>query len=472
MNFTNKTSESGWRLDKSLRYHFIGVAGVAMGQAAVDLKTAGFNVTGSDAGVYSPMKELLESGGIVPMSPFAGENVRGADIVIVGNAISRGNPELEEVLNKRMAYVSLPEFLRWGILQSRKNLVITGTHGKTTTTAMIAHILQNGGYTPGYMIGGAPLNFDRGFSSQGDEWFVIEGDEYDIAFFDKRPKFLQYVPYGVIANNLEYDHSDIYGSVEEIKDAFRKLVRIIPENGILAVNGDDGNVMTVVENARCPITTFGLGENNMWTGTLRESALKIFREGALWGETSFKVPGEHNLRNALGAAALLDRAGIPCEVILSGLEGFAGVHRRLEYKGEKGGVIVYDDFAHHPTAVEYSIRAVREMHPGRKVWALFQPRSNTAVTNVFQHEWAEAFSGADYVVIAGLHRLEKIPPERRLNRELLQKELTLRGVKCYLWDTPEQILENIRRELRPREVVLVMSNSDFGGLANKIFTAN
>jgi len=249
----------GWRLRKDIAYHFLGIGGIAMGNAALDLKKAGFQVTGSDAGLYNPMKELLAEGGIQALSPFAPENLPKAGLVIVGNAISRGNAELEEVLNRRLNYTSLPELLRWGILADRKNLVITGTHGKTTTAALTAHILTAAGLNPGYMIGGAPMDFPAGFSSQGREWFVIEGDEYDTAFFDKRPKFLHYLPCGLIINNIEYDHSDIYDNVGQITEAFRKLMRLIPQNGVIAANSDDAGVMEVVQNAPCPVVTFSAG---------------------------------------------------------------------------------------------------------------------------------------------------------------------------------------------------------------------
>ena len=460
--------KSGWNLPPDLKYHFIGIGGVAMGQVAVDLKECGFKVTGSDMGVYSPMKEILEDAGIETMSPFSAENVRDAELVIAGNAISRGNVELEEVLSKRIPYTSMVELVRWGVLQSRKNLVITGTHGKTTTTALTAHILESGGFDPGYMIGGRPFNFDSGFSSKGTEWFAVEGDEYDIAFFDKRPKFLQYLPFGVVINNIEYDHADIYESLEQILDGFRKLMRIVPENGVLVINADDENILQVLSEARCKTVTFGLKAEADFTGRLENGAIEIVKGGQLWGKTGFSLPGEYNLKNALAAAALLDEAGIPEEVILSGLSSFKSVNRRMEFKGEAGGITVYDDFAHHPTAVKAAIGAVKEMHPGRKVRAIFQPRSNTSVTNIYQREWEEAFSQADFVVIAELHRKEKIPAAKRLSRSRIKENLEKQGKPVYLWDTAEIILHQIGEHLRSGEVILVMSNSSFDNLAERL----
>lgn len=468
MIYINNAKKSNWNLPQNLNYHFIGIAGVAMGQVAVDLKKCGYNVTGSDMGVYSPMKEILDGAGIKTMSPFSPDNVNNDGLVIVGNAISRGNAELEEVLSRRIPYTSMVELIRWGVLQSRKNLVVTGTHGKTTTTALTAHILESGGFDPGYMIGGKPFNFDSGFSSKGDEWFVIEGDEYDIAFFDKRPKFLQYLPFGVVINNIEYDHSDIYDSLEQILDGFRKLLRIVPENGILVVNSDDDNLTKVLSEVRCRIVTFGLKPGADFTGSLIDGKIEIINNGTLWGKTAFHLPGEYNLKNALAATALLDAAGIPQDVILSGLASFKSVNRRMEFKGEAGGITVYDDFAHHPTAVAAAITAMKEMHPGRKIWAIFQPRSNTAVTNIYQQEWEEAFGEADSIVIADLHRKEKIPPAKRLSRILIKENLAQQGKPVHLWDNADEILHRIGEHLRHDDVILVMSNSSFDNLAERL----
>ena len=458
----------GWRLPRNLHCHFIGIGGVAMGNVAADMVKNGFKVTGSDAGVYSPMKEFLSEKGIEPLTPFHPDNLQGVDLVVVGNAISRGNPELEEAMRRRMTLISMPELIKWGLLVGRKNLVITGTHGKTTSTAIAAHILKVGGHRPGYLIGGVPEDFDSGFEAGMGEYFVIEGDEYDIAFFDKRPKFLLYAPFGVIINNLEYDHSDIYRNLDEIKDSFRKLVRLIPDNGCLVINGDDKAVEPVVSEARCPVSTFGLGKNNRYIGLTVDGNIRIFHDKALWGECEFPLSGEYNLRNALGAAALLDSVGIDKGEILKGLSGFKGVKRRMESMGEFGGIAVYDDFAHHPTAVQATIQAVKDMHPGRRIWALFQPRSNTCVTNIFQDIWVDAFVEADKVVIAELHRRDKIPPERRLSREDLRDGLTRIGIEAFLWDDADTIVDNIGEYLKQGDIILIMSNSDFGGLGGKM----
>lgn len=439
-----------------------------MGNAAIDLVKAGFKVSGSDQDVYSPMKEFLVEGGISPMTPYAPENLEGKDLLIVGNAISRGNPELEEALRLGIRYVSLPEFLRWGLLVGRKNLVVTGTHGKTTSTALLSHILLSAGLSIGYMIGGMPLNLQSGFSSSPGDYFAIEGDEYDIAYFDKRPKFLQYLPFAVIINNIQFDHGDIYRNLEEIQDGFRKLMRLIPENGLLIVNGDDPNIEPVIGEARCEVITFGMSESNLFTGSIKNGRITVQRGGILWGDFSFAPPGQHNMMNALGVTALVDSLNLDRDSILRGLSGFRGVKRRLELIGDYSGVRIYDDFAHHPSAVRASIDAVRENNPQGRLWAIFQPRSNTSVTNVFQKDWVKAFSQADCAVIADLHRRDSIPVDKRLSRERLQADLGEKGVRTFLWNKTDEIALNIMDELEEGDILLIMSNSDFEGLPHKI----
>ncbi len=452
-----------------LKYHFMGIGGVAMGNLAAAMKRAGFRVSGSDMGVYSPMKEYLAESGIVPLTPYSPDNLAGADLVIVGNAITRGNPELEAMLRRRMTYTSLAEFLRWGLLTGRKNLVITGTHGKTTSAALTAHILRAGGMEPGWMVGGVPNDLPGGFNAGEGEYFVIEGDEYDIAYFDKRAKFLQYLPFGVIINCIEYDHGDIYPDLASIQDAFGKMARQIPENGVLALNGDDPNLPAALGEARCPVLTFGRGDNCRYRVEGGSGRIVLFKDYIKWGESAFTPPGQYNLMNAAGAVCLLDALGVDKGVILEGLASFRGVRRRMELVSEPDApVTIIDDFAHHPTAVKGAIAAVRETYPGRRLWAVFQPRSNTSVTNIFQAEWVDAFSGADIAVVAELHRKDKIPESKRLSREQLKYDLKREGVENYLWQDADEILNAIGELLRPGDVVLVMSNSDFEGLVIRL----
>ena len=313
-------NKSGWRFPYNLNYHFLGIGGVAMGNVAVDLAKAGYNVAGSDAAVYSPMKEFLEESGIVPLTPYSPDNLAGKDIIIVGNAISRGNPELEALLDRRMTYTSMSEFLRWGLLTGRKNLVVTGTHGKTTTTALLSFILTELGIEPGYMIGGIPRDLPSGFSSGTGEYFTIEGDEYDIAYFDKRAKFLQYLPFAVIINNIQFDHGDIYHSLGEIQDAFKKLVRLIPENGYLIYNAADENIKPALSEARCKVVTFGLESASEYTAKYTSGNIEVGKKGEKWGTFSFIPPGRFNMMNALGVVALLDSLGMEKNEIIPALE--------------------------------------------------------------------------------------------------------------------------------------------------------
>ena len=439
-----------------------------MGNVAVDLAKSGYKVTGSDAAVYSPMKEFLEASGIQPMTPYSAENLDGKDIVVVGNAISRGNPELEAMLNRRMIYTSMSEFLRWGLLTGRKNLVVTGTHGKTTSTTLLSFILSELGTSPGYMIGGIPLDLPSGFSSGTGDYFAIEGDEYDIAYFDKRAKFLQYLPHAVIINNIQFDHGDIYNSLEEIQDAFKKLVRLIPENGCLIYNSDDENIKPALGEARCKSVSFGLEADCDYTANFHAGRIEVRKNGEIWGNFSFIPPGIFNIMNALGVVALLDSLGIKKDDIIPALEKFRGVRRRMEFVGEVKGVKIFDDFAHHPTAVKASLTALKEKFSDQRIWGIFQPRSNTSVTNVFQGEWVDAFSEADAAVIADLHRKEKIPAEKRLSREKLKSDLEKIGVETYLWSDADEILKEIGAYLKEGDIVLIMSNGDFGGLPHKL----
>ncbi|MBL7191563.1 hypothetical protein ISS30_07685 [bacterium] len=436
-----------------------------MGNTAAALKQAGYNVSGSDQGIYSPMKEYLEQHHVTVKSPYSPDNPGNPDLIIVGNALSRGNVELEEILNRNLSCTSLPEFLRWTVLRNRKNLVITGTHGKTTTTAMLTVVLAEAGLNPGYMLGGVPIDLPGGFSPGEGEYFAIEGDEYDTAYFDKRAKFLQYLPFGVIINNIEFDHGDIYNSLDEILDSFRKLLKLIPQNGRLVVNGDDENIMKILDESRCPIVRFGLNEKNDFNGELSEGILSITKHGNVWGECRFKPLGVHNLLNALAVTALLDSLGMEKDLILQGLSKFTGVKRRLEFIGEyQRDILLYDDFAHHPTAVKITLETLRRAYPARRIWAAFEPRSNTSVTNRFQNEWIEAFRPADIIVIAGLHRREKIPVDKRLNIDMLISELKKEGKKSYFIPAPNMIADEITSKAEPGDVIVVMSNGGFGGL--------
>ena len=454
-----------WNLPEDIRLYFLGVGGVAMGNVAAALKDAGFDISGSDQGLYSPMKEYLTEHKVPVKTPYSPHNLGNPDLVIIGNALSRGNPELEETLKRRLCYTSLPEFLRWTVLRNRKNIVVSGTHGKTTTTALLASILHSLEMQPGYMIGGAPLDLPDGFAPGEGELFVIEGDEYDIAYFDKRSKFLQYLPYGVIINNIEFDHGDIFRDLEEILASFRKLLRLMPDNGRLVVNGDDPAIKRIINEARCPVTTFGLGKDNRFRGELSRGSLRILCEGEPWGECRFRLPGKHNLQNALSAAAMLDTLGIERKKILWGLSKFTGVRRRFELAGEfAGGILLFDDSAHHPTAVSSTLQAVREGYPDRRLWAIFEPRSNTSVTDRYQKQWVESFAPADIIALASLHRKQKVPENKRLSIEQLIYDLKSVGKEAYFWANSTIIADELIGRVQPGDIIVVMSNGDFGGL--------
>jgi UDP-N-acetylmuramate: L-alanyl-gamma-D-glutamyl-meso-diaminopimelate ligase len=360
-------------MQNTLRHlHFIGICGTAMGAVAAALRAQGYTVTGSDQAVYPPMSTFLEERGIALSSGYSAENLpEGADLIVVGNAISRGNPELEAVLNRRLRYISLPEALKQFFLSGRRNTVVSGTHGKTTTTSLLTWILQCAGLAPAYLIGGIARNLGQGCSLHPSTQVVLEGDEYDTAFFDKRSKFLHYLPEVVLINNLEFDHADIFNSLEEIQTSFRRLVQLVPGNGAIFVNADEPNALAVTTAARTPVYTVGFSQ----TATHRILNPR-YGSGALFSfmnlELELQIPGEFNVRNAAMAAAAASFHGVAPEVIQSALASFEGVARRQEVKGTVNGITVVDDFGHHPTALGLTLEAMRHQYPGRRLWAVVQ----------------------------------------------------------------------------------------------------
>jgi UDP-N-acetylmuramate: L-alanyl-gamma-D-glutamyl-meso-diaminopimelate ligase len=453
---------------KTTKFHFIGICGTAMGSVAVALQQAGHRVTGSDENVYPPMSTYLAENGVQVSEGFAAENIpRDAEVVVIGNAMSRGNAEVESVLNRRLYYLSLPEVLKGWFLRGKRNLVVCGTHGKTTTTSMLSWLLEHAGGRPNFMIGGIPRNFRAGARLNNDSpYFVVEGDEYDTAFFDKRSKFVHYLPEVVIINNIEFDHADIFPDLEAIKLSFSRLVRIIPQNGALLINGDDPNCEDVLEEARCPILRVGFGENcNIRVTDFTETA-----EGARFRlngeEMMLPQQGEFNARNAamaLTAARRVLESG-PAGTLRRGLSLFEGVARRMEVRLDVGGVLVIDDFGHHPTAIRATIRALRRRYENRRIWALFEPRSNTTRRAVFQQKLPEALGEADGVMVSKVARLEQIPEAQRLNPEAVVAAIRERGSEAFYQDGPEEIVRTLKPRLRDQDVVVVFSNGGFGGL--------
>jgi UDP-N-acetylmuramate: L-alanyl-gamma-D-glutamyl-meso-diaminopimelate ligase len=452
--------------------HFVGIGGTAMGSAAVAMLKLGYRVTGSDQAIYEPMAGILAAHQVPVTLGYAEANLDGGpDLVVIGNAISRGNPEAEAVLNRRLRYCSLPELLREFFIRGRRALVVTGTHGKTTTTALLAHVFETSGRRPCFLIGGSPLNFPVGARFEGDEWFIIEGDEYDTAFFDKRSKFLHYLPEVVIANNLEFDHADIFPDLAAIQTSFRHLFRILPGNGLLLANGDDPHLAPLIALSHTPTQRFGLGEGN----DARATDVVCAGEGAEFtvGATRFQLPlsGTFNVRNALGVVACARHCGLSDAEIQRGFSSFRGVKRRLETRGEVGGVVVIDDFAHHPTALAATIEVVRLKYPGRRVWAIFEPRSNTTRRKVFQEALVGALAAADMVVVSQVARLTQLRPEERLDPERLMRDLRAAGREAFYLPDAAAIVDLLVWETRPGDVVCVFSNGEFGGIHAMLLAA-
>ena len=452
--------------------HFIGICGTAMGAVAAAMRRRGFRVTGSDAKCYPPMSDFLARTGIGLCEGYRPANLpEGEVLVVVGNAISRGNPEVEAVLDRRMDYISLPEALRRFFLRGKRNFVVTGTHGKTTTTSMLAWMLETGGQDPGFLIGGVPRDFGMGARFTDSPFVVVEGDEYDTAFFDKRAKFLHYLPEVAVVNNIEFDHADIYGSLDEIKTSFRRLLRVVPGNGLILANGDDAACLDVVADAFSPVTTVGFGDacTVRIEGVCYEPGRSTFR----LGDATFAIAmdGEFNVRNAAMAAVAARFAGLDDRVIASALATFTGVCRRQEERGRKRGVRVIDDFAHHPTALRHVIRSMRQRHPGERIWALFEPRSNTTRRNIFQDDLAAALAEADRVVVAQVEDNSKVPVGQRLDPRLLVEAIRAGGREAWLEADAEAIVRRVVPEAREGDLLLVLSNGGFGGIHGKLLAA-
>jgi UDP-N-acetylmuramate: L-alanyl-gamma-D-glutamyl-meso-diaminopimelate ligase len=449
--------------------HFIGIGGTAMASVAGAMKDRGFVVTGSDQNVYPPMSTFLAAKQIEAMNGYAEANLKHQpDLVVVGNAISRGNPEAEYVLDHKLRYCSLPELLKEYFIRGKRSIVVCGTHGKTTTTSLLTWVFEQNGLNPGYLIGGIPNNFGQGARFTDSDWFIIEGDEYDTAFFDKRSKFVHYLPEVAIINNLEFDHADIFANVGEIQTAFRRLINLIPRNGQLIANGDDANLAPLLHVTHCPVKRFGLGEDN----AVRAYNLKLGPTASEFETPSFKfhidLVGELNVRNALAVVAAAKHCGLKNNQIQNAFSTFKGIKRRMEVRGIAGGVTVVDDFGHHPTAIRETLRALRLKFPSQKLWAIFEPRSNTTRRNVFQQELAAAFKDADAVIVSQVARLEQIPAEERLNPEKLIQDIQSTGKPtAYLADV-DAIVEHCVKNVEGSEVVCVFSNGGFGNIHAKL----
>jgi len=459
-------------MSEKTRFHFTGICGTAMGAVAAAMKQRGFTVTGSDANVYPPMSDFLRDQGIPIAEGFREENIPAdTDVVIIGNAISRGNPEAEAALDRKLLYHSLPEVMKEHFLRGKRNFVVSGTHGKTTTSSMLAWIFTQAGRNPGYMIGGLPKNLGRGAVFTDSEFNVLEGDEYDTAFFDKRSKFLHYLPECVVVNNIEFDHADIYNSLDEIKLTFRRLLNIVPRGGMAYVNGDDASSLDAAQGAPCPVTTVGFAESC----SLRienvnyEKDRSSFTLGGV--HYSLRMTGEFNVRNAAMACAAATFAGLSADEIRTALEAFDGVARRQELKGEANGIKVIDDFAHHPTAIRLAVQSLRQRHPDSRLWVVFEPRSNTTRRAVFQNELAEALALADFAVVAAIPDLHKIPENDRLDPTKLSADIARLGGQGHYLANVAEIVSHVKTHALPGDIVAVLSNGGFDGIHAKLLTA-
>ena len=457
--------------------HLTAICGVGMASLAGLLKARGYRITGSDQNIYPPMSTYLADIGIHVLGGFRGEHLLPRpDLVVIGNAVSRDNPEAEAVLAQAIEYISFPHALGRFLIGARSSLVVAGTHGKTTTSALAAWVLTSAGLDPGFFVGGVPLNFGSGWNAGTGEHVVLEGDEYDTAFFDKGPKFLHYRPKHVILTSVEFDHADIYRDLAHVKSAFAKLVDIVPADGSLVVCSDYPEAVAVARAVKAPSTTYG--ESGDWTATniKFDQGRSLFEpcfKGRSEGLVEAAVIGRHNVKNALSVYIMGRNLGIAHNRLLDGFGTFKGVKRRQEVRGEKHGVLVMDDFAHHPTAVRETIDAVRAAYAGRRLWAIFEPRSNTSKRNVFEKEFAAALALADKTVVAGVYQPEKVPEGQRLSVDGLIDEINRvgGGGRALTIADSAAIADYVARNSRAGDVLLVMSNGGFDGVHDKILQA-
>jgi UDP-N-acetylmuramate: L-alanyl-gamma-D-glutamyl-meso-diaminopimelate ligase len=449
--------------------HFTGICGTAMASAAAAMQDKGFVVTGSDQNVYPPMSTFLAEKKIEVINGYAEKNLaHKPDLVVIGNAISRGNPEAEFVLDHKLRYCSLPALLAEFFIRGKRSLVVSGTHGKTTTTSLLTWVFEHSGLNPSYLIGGIPNNLSQGARFTDSEWFIIEGDEYDTAFFDKRSKFIHYQPEVAIINNLEFDHADIFENLAAIKKTFSHFIRIVPRNGLLLANGDDLNLAPLLNVTHCPVKRFGLSERN---------AISAFNIRYGPTATEFEIPsfkfhlnmvGELNVRNALAVIACAKHCGLSNKQIQSAFDTFKGIKRRMEIKGIAGGITVIDDFGHHPTAIRETLAALRIKYARERIWAIFEPRTNTTRRNIFQDELAASFADADAVVVSQIARLELLAPEERLNPEKLMLDLKTAGKDAAYLSDVDAIIAHVAKGAQGGDIVCVFSNGGFGGIHGKL----
>jgi UDP-N-acetylmuramate: L-alanyl-gamma-D-glutamyl-meso-diaminopimelate ligase len=468
-------------MNEKKHIHLIGICGTAMASLAGMLKERGFHVTGSDAAAYPPMSDFLRELDISLAQPFHARNLDPRpDLVVVGNAISRGNVELEHVLDQRIPFCSLPQLLHDEFLRGKDVLVVAGTHGKTTTTSMLAWIFHSAGLEPSFLIGGIAENFGSSFHLGAGKHFILEGDEYDTAFFDKGPKFLHYFPDSVILTSVEFDHADIYKDLDAVETAFKRLVNLIPRRGrIVAFDGfsaeaaESSSLDRCLAKAFCPVERYGIGPRANWKVTNlsfepARTSWTVLHDGLPWADLEFPLAGEYNVWNATAAAALADSYGVSKAAIAFALKTFKSVKRRLEVKAQVNGITIIDDFAHHPTAIAGTLKALRVRYPGSRLWAILEPRSNTLRRRVLQADLARSLAQADEVIVAGVFRSEAVPENERLELPALAADIERNGRRARLLADGDAIVETISPEMRSGDIVAILSNGGFGGIYEKL----
>jgi UDP-N-acetylmuramate: L-alanyl-gamma-D-glutamyl-meso-diaminopimelate ligase len=466
-------------MEQGKHIYLIGICGTAMASLAGLLRLRGHRVSGSDAAAYPPMCDLLEELGIPMAQPYSAANLEPRpDLVIVGNAISRGNVELEHVLDQRIPFCSLASVIHDEFLVERDSFVVAGTHGKTTTTSMLAWIFEcaskrDARFAPSFLIGGVAENFGSSFALRPTRPFILEGDEYDTAFFDKGPKFLHYFPDSAILTHVEFDHADIYKDLDAVKTAFKRFVNLIPQRGRIIAFDASENVTECVAKAFCRVERYGMTADSYWRVAKMQhegasTRWELWRGGELFANLELPMAGEHNAMNVTAAAALAAGEGISAAVIAEALASFRSVKRRLEVRAVVGGVTVIDDFAHHPTAIRETLRALRNAYKGSRLWAVLEPRSNTLRRNVFEKELCESLTLADEVVLAAVFKSENIPVAERLSPERVVEQINAQGTPAVLLPDADAIVAHMAPLLQPGDVVAVLSNGGFGGIYEKL----
>ena len=455
----------------------IAICGTGMVSLAGMLKASGYRVTGSDEKIYPPMSTILQDQGIECRSGFSEKNIDpDVDLVIIGNAVSKTNPEVQAVLAKDLPYLSFPQALSEFFLEGKKPIVIAGTHGKTTTSSLMAWILESAGLNPSFMIGGFVKNFSSNYHLGKGPYFVVEGDEYDSSFFDKGPKFLHYRPFYSILTSIEFDHGDIYKNLRHIQEAFQKFVRLIPQEGLLMVSGEDTNIREILGGLPCRVETYGIGKGYDWNADSIESLKEgmkfdVYHRGQYFETFVSSMMGTHNLKNSLAVIALGHHLQVSKEALKKGIQTFEGVKRRQEIVGVVQNVMIMDDFAHHPTAIRETLHAVKMRFPDKRLWAIFEPRSATSRRNFFQKEFSRCFDEANKVVISYPPGMDKIPAEVRLDPFLLVKEISRGGPPALLCQNSDEIVKQITNDIHSGDLICVMSSGGFDGIHGKLLKA-